>query len=179
MAIFNSNAYNGGAIFRVLGDQPAEITATIEVPAGYRLLTTDVLNAFRIGADHSIDEITARFSALDRAQAPALTLNVGYLVEAGTDDNDAFIAASTVGRAGGQVHVENGGDDPFAVGALAPLNEVADVVVIPAAAANATAGTGQVGTGDAPGFITITAKISRRVNSPSRDDASYAYPSTQ
>jgi hypothetical protein len=179
MATFNSNAYNGGAIFRVLGDQPAEITATIEVPEGHRLLTTDVLNAFRIGADHSIDEITARFSALDRAQAPTLTLDVGYLVAVGTDDQNAFIAASTVGRAGGQVRVENGGDDPFAVGALAPLNEVADIVVIPAAAAHTVAGSGQIGTGDAPGFVTITAKISRRVNAPSRDDASYAYPSTQ
>lgn len=166
MATFYSNAYLGGNEFRVVGDQPAEITASVEVPAGYALQTADKLYLFKVGADHSIDEITVRVADLDRAQTPTLTLDVGYEAAVATDDPNAFVSASTLGQTGGQVRVENGGDDPFAVGALAPISETLDIVAAPAASASSTAGSGAVGPAAGANFLTVTAKLSRRVNAP-------------
>lgn len=164
MATFYSPAYLGGNKFRTIGDQPAEITATVEIPAGYSLQTTDKLYFFKIGEDHSIDEVTVRFGALDNAQTATLTMDVGYEAAVATDDPNAFVAASTSARAGGQVRVENGGDDPFAVGALAPIAEVLDIVAVPAASAASSAGSGSLGPGATNGYVTVTAKINRRVN---------------
>ena len=166
MATFYSNAYLGGNEFRVVGDQPIEISASVEVPAGYALQTADKLYLFKVGADHSIDEITMRVADLDRAQTPTLTLNVGYEAAVTTDDPNAFIAASTLGQTGGQVHVENGGDDPFAVGALAPISETLDIMAQANASASSTAGSGAVGPAAGANFLTVTAKLTRRINAP-------------
>jgi hypothetical protein len=162
MANFYSHAYLGGNIFRTVGEQDADIAATVQIPAGYALTTSDKLYFYRVGANHSIDEVKARFDALDNAQTPTLTVDVGYEVDVGTDDPNAFIAASTLGRAGGQIQVENGGDDPFAVGALAPLTEVAHIIAVPAAGAATAAGTGDLGPGDVAGALTVTVKLSRK-----------------
>lgn len=175
MAIFKSSAYLNGNIFRTVGDQPAEITATVEIPAGYALQTADKLYAFKVGADHSVEEVVVRFGGLDLAQTPTLTMDVGYEAAVATDDPNAFIAASTVARAGGQVQVENGGDDPFAVGALAPISETIDIVAAPAASAAAAAGSGSLGPGSSNGFVTITAKLSRRVNAIDPSVTPYDY----
>jgi hypothetical protein len=164
MAIYQSAAYMGDANFRTLGDQPAEITATIEIPANTRLTTADKLLFLHIGEAHSIDEVVVRFEALDNAQTPTLTLNVGYETVIAADDPDAFLAASTLGRAGGQAQVENGGNPAFAVGALAPINEILDLVAIPAANAASAAGTGTLGTGISAKSVTLTAKISRKTS---------------
>lgn len=176
MATFESTAYANGHIVRTLADQQAEITATVQIPAGYVLQTADKLYAFRIGADHSVDNIKVRFSPLDLAQTPTLTLDVGYEAAVATDDPNAFVAASTLGRAGGQVQVENGGDDPFAVGALAPIAETIHVFAQPAASAAAAAGSGALGPGTVAGFLTISAVVTRRINAPLSTDASYSYP---
>lgn len=170
---FYSSAYIGGVPFRTVADQPAEITATVEIPALYKLQTADKLYLFKLGADHSIDEITVRFGALDNAQTPTLTMDVGYEAAVATDDPNAFVAASTVARAGGQVRVENGGDDPFAVGALAPIGETVDILAVPAASAAAAAGSGALGPGNSKGYLTVTAKISRRVNTIDPDIGPY------
>jgi hypothetical protein len=162
MANFYSHAYLGGNIFRTTGEQDIDIAATVQIPAGYVLQTADKLYAFRIGADHSIDNIKVRTGALDSAQTPTLTLDVGYEVDIGTDDDNAFVSAGTFARAGGQVQVENGGDDPFAVGALAPLDEVAHIFASAAASAASAAGSGALGSGEDAGFVTITARISRK-----------------
>lgn len=175
MATFKSNAYLNPNVFRTLGDQPAEISATIEIPAGYALQTADKLYAFKVGANHSVDEVVVRFGGLDLAQTPTLTLDVGYEAAVAADDPNAFIAASTVARAGGQVGVENGGDDPFAVGALAPLTEEIDILVSPAASAAAAAGSGSLGPGASNGFVTVTAKISRRITAPDPSVTPYDY----
>lgn len=175
MAIFKSAAYLNANIFRTVSDQPAEISATIEIPAGYALQTADKLYAFKVGAGHSVDEVTVRFGALDLAQTPTLTMDVGYEAAVATDDPNAFVAASTAARAGGQVSVENGGDDPFAVGALAPLDEVIDVVAIPAASASSTAGSGSVGPSATSNYVTVTAKISRRINALDPSVTPYDY----
>jgi hypothetical protein len=164
MASFYSHAYLGGNIFRTVGEQDFDLAASVELPAGYVLQTTDKLYIARIGANHSVDHVKARFEALDNAQTPTLTLHVGYEVDVGTDDPDAFVASSTLGRAGGQVQVENGGDDPFAVGALAPLTEVMHIFVSPAIAAAAAAGSGSLGTGATAKTVTVTVKGSRETS---------------
>ncbi len=122
-----------------------------------------------------MDEVVVRFGGLDLAQTPTLTMDVGYEAAVAADDPNAFVAASTVARAGGQVQVENGGDDPFAVGALAPIAEVIDVVAIPAASAAAAAGSGSLGPGASNGFLTVTAKISRRITAPDPTVTPYDY----
>jgi hypothetical protein len=175
MANFYSHAYLGGNIFRTVGEQDADIAATVEIPAGYVLQTTDKMYFFRIGANHSIDHIKVRVGALDSAQTPTLTLDVGYEVDVGTDDDNAFVSASTLARAGGQIQVENGGDDPFAVGALAPLTETAHIFASAAAAAASAAGTGALGSGTENGVITCTAKISRETAVLDPDVTPYDY----
>lgn len=175
MATFYSNAYVGGNVFRVVGDQPAEITATVEVPAGYALQTADKLYFFKLGANHSVDEVVVRFGALDNAQTATLTMDVGYEAAVATDDPNAFVSASTLGRLGGQIQVENGGDDPFAVGALAPIAETIEVLAVPAASAAAAAGSGSLGPGAVNGYVTVTAKIAKRVTAPDPLNPPYDY----
>lgn len=161
MATFYSHAYLNGNIFRTVGEQDFDLAASVELPAGYVLQTTDKLYIARVGANHSVDNVKLRVEDLDNAQTPTLTLDVGYEVDVGTDDPNAFIAASTLGQTGGQVQVENGGDDPFAVGALAPLTEVMHIYVSPAVAAAAAAGSGSLGTGATAKTVTVTIKGSR------------------
>lgn len=163
---FDSRTYRDGNIFRVIGDLPTEITATVLIPEGYALQTADRIRLFTIGADHVVNEITVDTNALDRAQTATLTLNAGYDALTGTDDLDAYIAASTAFRAGSKVHVENGGDDPFAAGVVNALTESLDVVLSPQASASSTAGSGAVGPAVGGGLITVTAKISRRQPTP-------------
>ena len=175
MATYQSSAYLNANIFRTVGDQPAEITATVEIPAGKRLLTTDKLYLFKVGADHTVQEVVVTFDGLDLAQTPTLTMDVGYEAAVATDDPNAFVAASTLARAGGTIQVENGGDDPFALGALAALGETIDIVAIPAASAAAAAGSGSLGPGSTNGFVTVTAKISRRINAIDPSVTPYDY----
>jgi hypothetical protein len=175
MATYQSDAYMRGYIHRTIADQPLPVTASVNVPDGVALQAGDKLYLFRVGADHSIDEVIARFGALDRAQTATLTMNVGYEAAVAADDPDAFIAASTLPRAGGQVQVENGGDDPFAVGALAPIAETIDIVATVVASASSTAGSGAVGPAEDLGFITVTASVSRRVNAPDPLVTPYSY----
>jgi hypothetical protein len=166
MATFQSNAYLGGYILRTIGDQPLDVTATVEIPAGYALQTADKLYFFKVGANHSVDQVQVRFGALDNAQTATLTVDVGYEAAVASDDPNAFVSASTLGRLGGQVQVENGGDDPFAVGALPPLTENIDIMAQPAASAAAAAGSGSLGPGASNGFVTVTARVTRRITAP-------------
>ncbi len=172
---FYSDTYVKGIPFRVVADQPTEITATVAIPAGYALQTADRLYLFKVGADHSIDEIVVRTTALDLAQTPTLTLDVGYEAAVATDDLNAFIAAATTARAGGQIQVENGGDDPFAAGLVNPFAENLDILASAAASASSTAGSGSVGPATGGGFITVTAKLSRRQNVAEAGTRAYDY----
>jgi hypothetical protein len=172
---FKSPAYLGGNKFRTTGDQPIEISATVEIPAGHVLQTADKLYFFKIGENHTIHEVVVTFGALDNAQTATLTMDVGYEAPVATDDDNAFISAATGARLGTTVQVENGGDDPFAVGVLAAINEVLDIFASPAASAASAAGTGSLGPGATNGFVTCTAKISRRINALDPDVPPYTY----
>jgi hypothetical protein len=100
----------------------------MRVPAGYRIL-----------------EATLIADDLDSNGTPLLALNFGYDEPGGTNDPDAFVVASQVARAGGIVRVENGGDDPFAVGILPAGALTREIVVVPSAnAATAAVAAGNV-----------------------------------
>lgn len=136
MAIFNSRAVSLNAKLRCTDEAPATATYTVRVPAGRALATTDTLNFITVPAGYRILEARLITGDLDSG-TPALTLNFGYSEAGGTSDPDAFLAASTVGQAGGTVVVTNGGDDPFAVGVLAAGTLDRVITVIPAVGAAA------------------------------------------
>jgi len=120
MATFKSKAFIAGNIFRPVEEGPFEVTASIKVPSGTPIAANDVFKFFRVGSGVSVQEVTFRVDDLDTATG--ITLHAGVDYEGVTvDDPDAFVVSSTIGQTGGQVRVENGGDDPFAVGAFIPL----------------------------------------------------------
>lgn len=127
MATFKSHTYRGGVPFRPIADMPFEVSATILIPNGTALAENDVLKFMKIGANVRILEVT--MTATDLDTGAAITLDAGYSAAVATDDPNAFVNASTIGQAGGIVSVTNGGDDPFAVGALAPIDETIDIEV--------------------------------------------------
>ena len=122
MATFQSYAYIGGVPFRSVYEHPFEVTASILVPNGTAIAASDVFKFFKLGANVRILDVV--FACDDLDTGASITMDLGYDLPTGTDDDDAFIANSTVGQAGGTVSVSNGGDDPFAVGLLAPQTEV-------------------------------------------------------
>lgn len=119
MAVFKSRAYLGGVPFRPVSEEPFSITASVLIPNGTSLASGDLMKFFTLGADVRILDVTLTTDDLDSDGSPAVTLDLGYDLASGTDDDDAFLANSTLGQAGGIVRVENGGDDAFAVGGLA------------------------------------------------------------
>jgi hypothetical protein len=125
MATFKSRAFIGGVPFRAIEDQPFDVTASILVPSGTALASGDVLKFFKLGANIRILEATLAVDDLDTGAS--ITLDLGYDLPTGTDDDDAFLANSTLGQAGGTARVENGGTIAFAVGLLAPQTEVMTV----------------------------------------------------
>ena len=125
MATFKSRAFIGGVPFRAVSEEPFEVTASVLVPNGTAIAASDVFKFFKLGANIRILEATLAVDDLDTGAS--ITLDLGYDLPTGTDDDDAFLANSTIGQAGGTVRVENGGDDPFAVGLLAPQTEVMTV----------------------------------------------------
>lgn len=158
MATFKSKAFIAGNIYRPVKEGPFEVTASIKVPSGTLIAASDVFKFFRVGADVSIDEVTIRTDDLDTGTA--ITLHAGIDYEGvTTDDPDAFIASSTIGQTGGQVRVENGGDDPYAVGAFIPLPGTAVVTATCAVAPTTNPSTDRV--------LTMTIKGKKAAGVPS------------
>lgn len=133
MATYTSAPYNLDAKLRCTHEAPATNSYTVRIPAGAALTTADTLKFITVPAGYRILEATLITGDLDSNGTPTLTLNFGYLEPGGTSDNDAFLAASVIGRTGGIVRVENGGDDPFAVGVLPAGTLDREIVVVPAA----------------------------------------------
>lgn len=121
MATYKSAAYIQGNVYRPTTEAPFAITSTIKIPSGTLLAANDVFKFFKIGANVQILDITFHTSDLDTGTA--ITLDLGYDCPTVIDDDNAFLDNSTIGQAGGFVRVENGGDDPFAVGLLAAIAE--------------------------------------------------------
>ena len=158
MATFKSKAFIAGNIFRSVNEGPFEVTASIKVPSGTAIAANDVFKFMRIGADVSVQEVTLRTDDLDTGTAITLHSGVDY-DGATTDDPDAFIASSTIGQTGGQVRVENGGDDPFAVGAFIPLPGTATITATCAVAPTTNPSTDR--------YLTVTVKGVKQANVPS------------
>ena len=165
MATFKSQAFIAGNIFRPVEEGPFSVSASIKVPSGTAIAANDVFKFFRVGSGVSINEVTIRVDDLDTATA--ITLHAGVDYEGGTtDDPDAFIASSTIGQTGGQVRVENGGDDPFAVGAFIPLPGTAVVT--------ATCAVSPTGNPSTDRVLTMTIQGSKQAGVPAIEPA-YAY----
>lgn len=164
MATFKSKAMIGGVPFRPLAEKPFEVTATILVPSGTAIAASDVFQFFKLGANIEILEASLRVSDLDTVTT--MTMHFGYDLPTGSDDPDAFLASSTVGQAGGVVRVENGGDDPFAVGQLAPQTEVATIT--------ATCVLAPAGNPATDRYLTATIKAQARAGATSEVPYVYA-----
>ena len=163
MATFKSKAFIGGVPFRPVEEAPFEVTATILVPNGTAIAANDVFKFMKLGANVEILEASLLTSDLDTGSS--ITLHFGYDADTLTDDPDAFLASSTVGQAGGKVRVENGGDDPFAVGLLAAI---AENITITATCAIAPAGNPTTDR-----YLTAVLKCVKRAGATS--DVPYVY----
>ncbi len=125
MATFKSRAMIGAVPFRATSEEPFEVTASVLVPSGTSIAALDVFKFFKLGANIRVLETTLAVDDLDTGAT--LTLNLGYDLPTGSDAPAAFLAASTLGQAGGTTRVENGGTPAFAGGVLAPQTEVMTV----------------------------------------------------
>lgn len=163
MATFRSKAMIGGVPYRPTAEKPFEVTATILVPSGTPIAASDVFQFFKLGANIEILTVSLRVSDLDTGAS--MTLHAGYDLPTLTDDNDAFVLSSTIGQAGGSVRVENGGDDPFAVGQLAPLTEAATLT--------ATCAVAPAGNPSTDRYLTMSVKAQARAGATS--DVPYVY----
>lgn len=164
MATFKSKAYIGGVPFRPTEEAPFEITASILVPSGTAIAANDVFKFFDLGADVDIRAIDFRCDDLDTGTAITLHCGVDY-AGATTDDNDAFFASSTIGQTGGCVRVENGGDDPFAVGGFIALPGKATVTVTCAISPTTNPATDR--------YLTLTARCQKKAGATA--DVPYIY----
>jgi hypothetical protein len=93
----------------------------------------DVWKFVRLDSDTVVLGATLIVDDLDSDGSAAVTIDLGYDLDSGTDDDDYFLANSTIGQAGGS-----------ATSAAAPLFATADYVVqakVETAAATAQAGT--------------------------------------
>lgn len=158
MATFKSQAFIAGNIFRPVEEGPFSVSASIKVPSGTAIAANDVFKFFRLGSGVSVNEVTLRVDDLDTATG--ITLHAGVDYEgATTDDPDAFIASSTIGQTGGQVRVENGGDDPYAVGAFIPLPGTAVITATCAVAPTTNPSTDR--------YLTMTIQGNKQAGVPS------------
>jgi hypothetical protein len=134
---FRSAVHEGGNKFRPLGFAPFEISATIDIPAGRILGTSDRLRFFALGANTQIIELTITTNELDTG-TNTLTLNAGFESHntgVTASNLTAYASASTVGQAGGTARFE-----PTTAAPAAAYT----VTVSPQAAANAMATAGRI-----------------------------------
>ena len=164
MATFKSKAFIGGVPYRPTSEQPFDVTATILVPNGTAIAATDVFKFMRLGADVDVLSVELRTDDLDTATAITLHLGVDY-DGATTDDPDAFVASSTIGQTGGRVRVENGGDDPFAVGGFIALPGTATMTATCAVSPTTNPSTDR--------YLTLTVKCQKKAGATS--DVPYVY----
>ncbi len=106
------------------------VTASYSLTAALAL--NDVLQSPQIQAGSTVVDVMVVVSDLDTGGSPAITLDVGY-----GDDPDYFIAASTVGQAGGVARASAITAQPLTLA----KNDTIDVLVKAAPATGATTGT--------------------------------------
>lgn len=156
MATFKSKAFIGRNFYRAMSEEPAQISATIKVPAGTAIAAADVFKFFKIGANQRILEATLSVDDIDTGATA--TISLGYDALTQSDVPAAFISVSNIGQAGGTVRVENGGTPAFASGLVSPLTE--SMVV------QAVIGTGPAGNPNTDRYLTCTVKLAAVSGTP-------------
>lgn len=126
MASFESRGYLNGVPFRPTYEGIFTVSQSIVIPAGTPLALNDELFFTKLGENVIPLSVTLQSDDLDTGST--VVLDVGYKAAVAADVSDFFIDGATIGQAGGIIRVENGGDDPFADGAFAGINEVLDIV---------------------------------------------------
>ncbi len=134
MATFNATKVSSQASLAMpgVGDgQSAKvIAATYSITAA--LAANDIIQSPVIQAGSVVTDVMVVVSDLDTNGTPTITLDVGY-----GDDPDYFIAASTVGQAGGVARASAVTALPLVLAA----NDTIDVTVKAGPATGATTGT--------------------------------------
>lgn len=106
------------------------VTASYSLAAALAL--NDVLQSPLIQSGSTVIDVMVVVSDLDTGGSPSITLDVGY-----GDDPDYFIAASTVGQAGGVARASAATAQPLTLA----KNDTIDITVKAAPATGATTGT--------------------------------------
>lgn len=163
MATFKSKAFLGGNIFRQTEEGPAEVSATIFIPSGTTIAASDVFQFMKVGANQRILEATLDVDDLDTGATLTLDLGTNAPIAGVVPAN--IISASTIGQAGGQVRVENGGSTAFAGGVLAASTEVLTI--------QARALAGPAGSPATDRRLTLTLKLTKAATSYSGVPYSY------
>mgnify|MGYP000010387091 CR=1 FL=1 len=168
MANFNSDAYARGTVLRPVSSAPFTVVATVKVPAGRAIATSDFINFVRFGANVEPLEMSFKVRSVTPAGAEAATgLFDGALgaVNVGTDASAAnFISASTAWQSAAQtpVRVDQTGTGSVFASAYVPSTTATRRIVM----AFANAGT-QTTADDNDRYITMTATFAAtRVNTP-------------
>lgn len=115
-----------------VGDAKSLKCATVSYSLAAALALNDVLQGPMLQAGSTVVDVTLVTTDLDTNGTPTITLDVGYGA-----DPDYFIAASTVGQAGGIARASAATAQPLTLDS----NDTIDVTVHAAPATGATTGT--------------------------------------
>lgn len=169
MANFNSDAYARGTVLRPVSSGPFAVVATVKIPAGRAVATTDFINFVKFGANVEPLELSFKVRSVTPAGAEAATGlfdGAGGTVNIGTDASAAnFVSASTAWQSAAQtpVRVDQTGTGTAFASAYVPSTTATRSIVM----AFANIGT-QTTADDNDRYITMTGTFAAtRVNVPS------------
>lgn len=134
MATFNATKVSSNALLAMpgVGDGQSAKVVAASYSLAAALALNDVIQSPLIQSGSVVVDVMVVVSDLDTGGSPAITLDVGY-----GDDPDYFIAASTVGQAGGVARASAVTAQPLVLA----TNDTIDVLVKAAPATGATTGT--------------------------------------
>ncbi len=98
MATYNAEAYRKGIVYRPVSEEgPASVTATVKVPAGVAISTSDIFNFFKIGANVVVQELTlTAYGVNGSGTATGIFDGAAGTVNIGNDSSaTAYVSAST------------------------------------------------------------------------------------
>jgi hypothetical protein len=127
-----TNAQGRAAAAAGVGDAKSLKCATVSYSLAAALALNDVLQGPMLQAGSTVVDVTLVTTDLDTNGTPTITLDVGY-----GGDADYFIAASTIGQAGGIARASAATAQPLTL----ESNDTIDVTVHAAPATGATTGT--------------------------------------
>jgi hypothetical protein len=126
------NAQGRSSAMTGVGDAKSLKCATVSYTLAAALALNDVLQGPKLQAGSTIVDVSLVTTDLDTGGSPAITLDVGT-----GDSPQYFIAASTIGQAGGLARASAATAQPLTLA----KDDTVDVVVHAAPATGATTGT--------------------------------------